>query len=553
MDGTRTILIVGEDAGASKTAKTLGFRAVRASRLQDAVAQVRSPPPSLVLVNLPGNALEPQWLRQLSKEACPILIVADPDGLPPPLRPKNGKIRTLHRPLREADLDAALRSALDPAPTSAGSRRLSADRHLAEHVPLFDHSPAMRAIKQIIAQIADTNAIVLIRGESGVGKDLVARAIHAASPRRDRPFVKINCAALPAELLESELFGHEKGAFTGAYRRKLGKFEFANHGTLFLDEIGELPLGLQAKLLHVLQDQEFSRLGGRETIRASSPRPTGTWKQPWLPASSARTSTTASTSSRSRCRRFANGAKKSRFSSRTFWKDSCISTAEESHRTPNSSNGSTGIPGPATSASWRTSFAAWSCWTMPRKFKKSSSRGNERPNGMNSRQPPDPDHSNQRLLKARRLGCGKSPAGRPGRRNAERSPRSWAGSGGIAPKPLAFSRSAIRPSCRKSPNWVWLRNKSGTPPNSLPRRQDLCQFATFLPAYLVVSGPAIARGIKGNNESSARQPTPRPHSLGDRERVRLGANHHRHTVSHDFGGIRRQHPSDLQEPPERFH
>jgi len=271
MDGTRTILIVGEDAGASKTAKTLGFRAVLASRLQDAVAQVRSTPPSLVLVNLPGNALEPQWLRQLSKEACPILIVADPDGLPPPLRPKNGKIRTLHRPLREADLDTALRSALDhPAPTSAGSRKLSADRHPAEYVPLFDHSPAMRAIKQIIAQIADTTAIVLIRGESGVGKDLVARAIHAASARRDRPFVKINCAALPADLLESELFGHEKGAFTGAYRRKLGKFEFANHGTLFLDEIGELPLGLQAKLLHVLQDQEFSRLGGRETIRVDT-------------------------------------------------------------------------------------------------------------------------------------------------------------------------------------------------------------------------------------------------------------------------------------------
>ena len=267
MDGTRTILIVGEDAGASKTAKTLGFRAIVASQLQDAIAKVRGTPLSLVLVNLPGNALEPRWLRQLSKEPCPILIVADPEGLMPPLRPRNGKIRTLHRPLREADLDAALRSVLDPN----GSWKLPrTDRHLAEGAPLFDHSPAMRAIKQIIAQIADTNATVLIRGESGVGKDLVARAIHAASPRHDRPFVKINCAALPAELLEAELFGHEKGAFTGAYRRKLGKFEFANHGTLFLDEIGELPLGLQAKLLHVLQDQEFSRLGGGEMIRVDT-------------------------------------------------------------------------------------------------------------------------------------------------------------------------------------------------------------------------------------------------------------------------------------------
>jgi two-component system response regulator AtoC len=128
----------------------------------------------------------------------------------------------------------------------------------------------MRAIRGIIEQVANTNATVLIRGESGVGKDLVARAIHYASPRYDKPFVKVNCAALPTELLETELFGHEKGAFTGAHRRKLGKFEFANKGTLFLDEIGELPVALQAKLLHVLQDQEFSRLGGREAIRVDT-------------------------------------------------------------------------------------------------------------------------------------------------------------------------------------------------------------------------------------------------------------------------------------------
>jgi transcriptional regulator with GAF, ATPase, and Fis domain len=124
----------------------------------------------------------------------------------------------------------------------------------------------MREILQVIEDIADTNATVLIGGESGVGKDLVARAIHAASARRDGPFVKVNCAALPAELLESELFGHEKGAFTGAYRRKLGQFEYANGGTLYLDEIGELPLGLQAKLLHVLQDFCFGRIGGRDMI-----------------------------------------------------------------------------------------------------------------------------------------------------------------------------------------------------------------------------------------------------------------------------------------------
>jgi two-component system response regulator AtoC len=119
----------------------------------------------------------------------------------------------------------------------------------------------------MIEEVAGTNAAVLIRGESGVGKDLVARAIHAASDRRQRPWVKVNCAALPAELLESELFGHERGAFTGAHRRKLGKFEFAHLGTMFLDEVGELPLALQPKLLHVLQDLTFSRIGGRDMIR----------------------------------------------------------------------------------------------------------------------------------------------------------------------------------------------------------------------------------------------------------------------------------------------
>jgi two-component system response regulator AtoC len=133
--------------------------------------------------------------------------------------------------------------------------------------PLFDHSAAMRAVRWSIEQVADTDATVLVRGESGVGKELVAKAIHAASLRRSRPFVKVNCAALPAELLESELFGHEKGAFTGAYRRKLGKFEIADTGTIFLDEIGDMPLGLQAKLLHVLQDHEFARVGGSDVIR----------------------------------------------------------------------------------------------------------------------------------------------------------------------------------------------------------------------------------------------------------------------------------------------
>ncbi len=135
------------------------------------------------------------------------------------------------------------------------------------HQMLFGASPRMAEVRDLIARVADTDVTVLIRGESGTGKELVARALCAASLRRDKPFVKVNCAALPTELLESELFGFERGAFTGAMQHKPGKFEFANHGTMFLDEIGEMSAPLQAKLLQVLQDGEFSRLGGKHDVR----------------------------------------------------------------------------------------------------------------------------------------------------------------------------------------------------------------------------------------------------------------------------------------------
>ena len=131
----------------------------------------------------------------------------------------------------------------------------------------FMNSMRMHAVKDMIDRVAGTDATVLVWGESGVGKELVTRAIHDKSPRRDRPFVKVNCAALPLELLESELFGYERGAFTGAHRQKPGKFELANTGTIFLDEIGEMPMPVQAKLLQVLQDREFSRLGSQSDIR----------------------------------------------------------------------------------------------------------------------------------------------------------------------------------------------------------------------------------------------------------------------------------------------
>jgi len=170
--------------------------------------------------------------------------------------------------LGEIALDAAIKSAIEKtrlvSEISELRRQLSDDQDRA--FLFWGDSPDMKSIASVIEQVSDSDVTVLIRGESGVGKELVAREIHQRSPRKDRPFVKVNCAALPAELLESELFGHEKGAFTGAATTRIGKFEQADMGTIFLDEIGEMKAALQAKLLHVLQDGQFTKLGSNKPI-----------------------------------------------------------------------------------------------------------------------------------------------------------------------------------------------------------------------------------------------------------------------------------------------
>ena len=130
---------------------------------------------------------------------------------------------------------------------------------------IIGHSPALEAVLENVERVAPTASTVLIEGETGTGKELIARAIHNLSPRCGRPFIKLNCAAIPLDLLESELFGHEKGAFTGAIAQKIGRFEMADSGTLFLDEVGDIPAALQPKLLRVLQEQEFERLGSGRT------------------------------------------------------------------------------------------------------------------------------------------------------------------------------------------------------------------------------------------------------------------------------------------------
>jgi formate hydrogenlyase transcriptional activator len=134
---------------------------------------------------------------------------------------------------------------------------------------IIGRSASLRAVLDQVKIVAPIDSTVLILGETGTGKELIARAVHNQSSRRDRPFVRVNCAAIPSGLIESELFGHERGAFTGALTRKIGRFELANGGTLFLDEIGDLPFDLQPKLLRVLQEQEFERLGGTQTTRVN--------------------------------------------------------------------------------------------------------------------------------------------------------------------------------------------------------------------------------------------------------------------------------------------
>ena len=171
----------------------------------------------------------------------------------------------LTKPFEEAELDGAL-DRLGLHSTSTGvARELGAG--IVDPSRTVWVSPAMCGIREVVEQIGDTDVTVLIQGESGAGKEVVAREVHAVSNRSSGPFVKVNCAALPTQLLESELFGYEKGAFTGASGRKQGKFELAHGGTIFLDEIGEMCPSLQAKLLQVLQDSEFTRLGGNREVR----------------------------------------------------------------------------------------------------------------------------------------------------------------------------------------------------------------------------------------------------------------------------------------------
>ena len=213
-------------------------------------------------------------IREVSPASAVIMISAYGAASAVVKAMKQGASDFLSKPLKPEEVHSAVENVLEKATLQWEVEHLreqvlrgQLERRRSEYDGVFENSPRMKTIKEMIDQVADTDATVLVWGESGVGKELVARAIHDCSPRRERTFVKVNCAALPLELLESELFGYERGAFTGAHKRKPGKFELADGGTIFLDEIGEMPLPLQAKLLHVLQDREFARLGSGRDIK----------------------------------------------------------------------------------------------------------------------------------------------------------------------------------------------------------------------------------------------------------------------------------------------
>jgi DNA-binding NtrC family response regulator len=176
-----------------------------------------------------------------------------------------GAFDYLLKPFSNSQIDVILRKATSHRQLVQVSNYLSAADD--ENTSLVGRSPAMMRLRQLIARVAPTDATVLIAGESGTGKEMIARELFLRSSRRDKPFIKVNCAAVSQTLIESEFFGHERGAYTGATQRREGRFELANHGTLMLDEISEIPLNLQAKLLRVLQEREFERVGGNRTIK----------------------------------------------------------------------------------------------------------------------------------------------------------------------------------------------------------------------------------------------------------------------------------------------
>lgn len=276
---TCDLLIVDDDAevraGTGRNLERLGYRVVEAATLADAVEVMKSREIAVAIVDLmlpDGSGAELlDRMREGEQEECGIIMLSGHGTIPAAVEAmKRGAADFLTKPAKLPEIDAAIQRVLEKVRLRRENERL---RELLRQnrgaTRIVGESPPIREMWRLIERVAPTDKPVLIQGESGTGKELVARAIAEASPLRDQPIVTVNCAALPESLLESELFGHEKGAFTGAQAAKPGLFEVADGGTLFVDEIGELAPALQAKLLRVLEDGSLRRVGSikQRTVR----------------------------------------------------------------------------------------------------------------------------------------------------------------------------------------------------------------------------------------------------------------------------------------------
>ncbi|WP_353203402.1 nitrogen regulation protein NR(I) [Sphingomonas sp.] len=272
MNRTGRILVVDDDAAirtvVGQALKRDGHRIITAASIAEAEVQLAATLPDVLIsdVVLPdGNGLDlvDRVVRQ--HPGLPVIVLSAQNTLTTAVRATEvGAFDYLPKPF---DLDALSRTVQSALARGSGGvvEPIDADDTA---LPLIGRSPAMQDVYRIIARVVSNDLTVLVSGESGTGKELVARAIHDLGPRRHAPFVAINMAAIPRELIEAELFGHERGAFTGAQARSAGRFEQAAGGTLFLDEIGDMPMEAQTRLLRVLQSGEFTTVGGARTIRA---------------------------------------------------------------------------------------------------------------------------------------------------------------------------------------------------------------------------------------------------------------------------------------------
>jgi two-component system response regulator HydG len=276
MTNNNTVLVVDDDPAHRTMLRTLltgwGYHISEADDGARAIAMVHEQAFDLILMDIrmiKVSGLEALVEIRAFNPAIPVIIMTAYSSVESAVEAmKNGAYDYLTKPLDFDELRLTMERAMEHRQLREENRLLR--ETLGSHFNrqnIIGSSPAMVKLLETVAQVAPSEATVLITGESGTGKEMIAGAIHFNSPRKDGPFVKINCAAITETLLESELFGHERGAFTGAYKRKEGKFRQAHGGTLFLDEVSEMSLAMQVKLLRVLQDREITRVGGEEVIK----------------------------------------------------------------------------------------------------------------------------------------------------------------------------------------------------------------------------------------------------------------------------------------------